>query len=218
MIGQTQSVVENVQTVLIILNFHIIIQIFHLRHLKYVFQWVLFLHSLIIFNTFLSKSGAWPTQFIIIILNILQLVIFEPFLGLYQMLLIQVESEHESRPFLWLWDEIKVASICLYYLFWNEKSKSKFAGLLFVFLVTMRIEHLEHLFLIFFLDTHTGILHYENYLLLDGVVVNIYEHMAFLGVLNGVRYNIQCHLQHPLLVTYHLLWQNLISVEISHVF
>ena len=60
--------------------------------------------------------------------------------------------------------------------------------------MTMRIEHLEHLFLIFFLDTHTGILHYENYLLLDGVVVNIYEHMAFLGVLNGVRYNIQCHL------------------------
>jgi hypothetical protein len=82
----------------------------------------------------------------------------------------------------------------------------------------MRIEHLEHLFLVFLLDTDAGILHYKNYLLLNSVVVNIHEDMAFLGVLNGVRYNIKCYLQHPLLVTDHLLWQYLISVKFSHIF
>ena len=56
--------------------------------------------------------------------------------------------------------------------------------------MAMWVEHLEYLFLVFFLYSNTCVLHYEYYLLLNGIIVDIDEDMPLLCVFNGIRYHV----------------------------
>ena len=72
--------------------------------------------------------------------------------------------------------------------------------------------------LVFLLNPYASVLHNEYYLLLDRVIIDVYENGAFFCVLNCILYYIQGHLKQPLFVPYHLLRQYLVSVHFGHIF
>ena len=126
-----------------------------------------------------------------------------------------VKGEDECWSFVLLWNEVKMSPICLHQLLWDKQPKTKF--ILLLFLVHLRIEHFKYRLLVFFGNAHSCILDYKNNLLFIAIVIDVYEHMTFLGIVYGIENQIEYHLLHSLLITADIFGQNLVSVNLSNI-
>ena len=125
---------------------------------------------------------------------------------------INIEGKHKSRSYAWFWDEVDLAIELTDHRFTDAKSKPNSADV-FLNLILESGEQLEQFVLVLLLDAFSSVWDFTVDLIGFPVILDPCGHSTLKGKLEGIRYQVDCQLHQPLVVTIHELWEVFIEFK-----